>query len=217
MGISGKNAGAAVKPVDICVPGDLFVNEDFHAIETVLTNLKSQYAAYCSRDIDDPRAHITERDIVAEIRHVLLGFCTAKGLHVHCEIRPASGQNMEPADMKRLSRIDVVVLRDRNRRSWLAAAKTLQGKYKKGSIEARFASVPVKFFHTAIEAKIQSDVRDAKKDIDTLARIQQRNRSCNCFFVLLNARGRPSNHDRIIEYGQKKKITVVEYTAQREA
>jgi hypothetical protein len=144
-----------------------------------------------------------------------MAFCAANGYHAHCEIRPAPDVSIDPVRMKRLPRIDVVVLRDINGDSWLAAAKKLQNKYQKGSIEARFSSVPVEFFHTAIEAKIQSNVADAKKDIDTLNSIQERNPSCNCFFVLLNARGRVRDHDNILAYGREKKVTIIEFTAQR--
>ena len=191
------------------------MNDDFVAVRNILTQLKSLYAAGCSLDVDDPATQITERDIVADIRHSLMAFCASNGYHVHCEIRPAIDENVEPDEMKKLPRIDVVVLRDRKDVSWLATAKKLQDKYRKGSIEARFSSVPIKFFHTAIEAKIQSNVADAKKDIDTLKNIEEKNPLCNCFFVVLNARGRVHDHNNILEYGRDKKITIIEYTAER--
>lgn len=191
------------------------MNDDFAAVRNILTQLKSLYAAGCSLDVDDPATQITERDIVAEIRHSLMEFCVSNGYQVHCEIRPATNENIEPDEMRLLPRIDVVVLRDISSTSWLAAAKKLQGKYQKGSIEARFASVPIKFFHTAIEAKIQSNAVDAKKDIDTLKSIEEMNPSCNCLFLLLNARGRVCDHDNILAYSREKKVTVIEYTAQR--
>lgn len=191
------------------------MNDDFATIKSFLIQLRSLYVASCSVDVDDPATHITERDIVADIRHSLMAFCVSNGYQVHCEIRPATDENIEPNEMKRLPRIDVVVLRDIRGTSWLAAAKKLQGKYRKGSIEARFSSVPIKFFHTAIEAKIQSNVADAKRDIDTLKSIEEMNPSCNCFFLVLNARGRVRDHDNILAYGREKKVTVIEYTAQR--
>jgi len=191
------------------------MNDDFAAVKNIITELKSLYATRCSLDVDDPATQITERDIVTDIRCSLMAFCTSNGYHVHCEIRPATDENIEPGEMKKLPRIDVVVLRDKKGVSWLAAAKKLQDKYKKGSIEARFSSVPIKFFHTAIEAKIQSNVGDAKKDINMLKNIEERNPLCNCFFVVLNARGQVRDHDKILEYGRYKKITVVEYTAKR--
>jgi hypothetical protein len=191
------------------------MNDDFTAVESVLVELRSQYASRCSVDVDDPATQITERDIVADIRHNLMAFCATNGYHVHCEIRPAPDTNIEPDEMKRLPCIDVVVLQNSNGQSWLAAAKKLQGKRSGGSIRARFSCIPIKFFHTAVEAKIQSDVDDAKKDIDKLKNIQESNPSCNCFFVLLNARGRVCDHEHILEYGREKGVAIIEYTAQR--
>jgi hypothetical protein len=81
-----------------------------------------------------------------------------------------------------------------------------------GAIEARFSSVPVKFFHAAIEAKIQSNIRDAKKDIDTLRWLHDLNPDCHCCFVLLNARGRYSDHDRISAYAEEKGVPITEFT-----
>ena len=191
------------------------MNDDFATVRSVLTELRSLYAASCGVDVDDPETQITERDIVADIRHSLMAFCASNGYQVHCEIRPADDENIDPDEMKRLPRIDVVVLRDRKNASWLDAAKKLHGKYRKGSIEARFSSIPIKFFHTAIEAKIQSNVASAKRDIDTLKNIEERNPSCNCFFVVLNARGRVRDHDNILAYGSEREVTIIEYTAQR--
>lgn len=191
----------------------ILMNEDFEVVRGILNELRSQYSSRCAVDVDDPNIQITERDIVADIRHSMIEFCKSKGYHVHCEIRPATDENSEPDEMKKLPRIDVVVLRDIKDDTWFAVAKKLQNKYQKGSIEARFSSIPIKFFHTAIEAKIQSKVFAAKKDIDTLKNIEEANPSCNCFFVLLNARGQISDHNNILEYGQDKNITVIEYTA----
>ena len=190
------------------------MNDNFETVKNVLIHLRDLYSARCKFDVDDPAIQITERDIVADIRHSLMEFCVSNGYHVHCEIRPAADENTEPDEMKRLPRIDVAILRDSKNTSWFAAAKKLQGKYRKGSIEARFSSVPSKFFHTAIEAKIQSNVASAKKDIDTLKGIEEKNPSCNCFFVLLNARGRIRDHEKILAYAQEKKVTIIEYTAQ---
>ena len=191
------------------------MNDDFVTIKSILARLRLLYAKRCSVDVDDPATQITERDIVADIRQSLMSFCASSGHQVHCEIRPAANEDVEPKDMKRLPRIDVVILRDRGDDLWLDAAKKLQDKYRKGSIEARFASVPIRFFHTAIEAKIQSKVSDAKDDIDTLKAIEAKNHACNCFFVLLNARGRSSDHDSVLAYGRENGITVIEHTAQR--
>lgn len=191
------------------------MNNEFKDVKRILNRLKNKYAKCCNSDVKDPFIQITERDIVADVRYSLIRFCKMKNYYVHCEIRPAANANIGPDEMKQLPRIDVVVLRDINKASWLNAAKKLQNKYRKGSIEARFSSIPINFFHSAIEVKIQSNVSNAKKDIDTLRKIEEKNPYCNCFFILLNARGRINDHNRIVEYGRKKKITVIEYTSKR--
>ena len=190
------------------------MNSDFADVEASLNQLRWDYAQGCGSDLEDPGLPTTERDTVAEIRSRLRALFANRDLQVHCEVKPASSQDTQPDELKTLPRVDVVVLTERDGASWLSSAKTLQDRYKKGAIEARFASVPVKFFHTAIEAKIQSGVPDAKKDIDTLAFIRRSNSECNCFFVLLNARGRPRDHRAIAAYGHERDITVIEYTAQ---
>jgi hypothetical protein len=189
------------------------MNNDFDKIRSILIALRDQYAAGCKHDLNDPALPITERDIVADIRYSLMNFCKSNGYHVHCEIRPAPDDHIERNVMKKLPRIDVVILRDGENASWFAAAKKLQGKYPKGSIEARFSSVPIEFFHTAIEAKIQSKVRNAKYDIDLLKEIQEKNPDCNCFFVLLNARGRICDHQNILAYAQENHIEMIGCTA----
>ena len=191
------------------------MNDDSATIRGILEELRSEYAACCPLDVDDPEAPITERDIVAEILNRLRAFCRSKGYQVHCEIKPAPDSSIGPERMRKLPRVDVVVLTNKNSASWLSAAKILQNKYDKGSIQARFSSIPVEFFHTAIEAKIQSDVANAKEDIDTLKMIRESNPCCSCFFVLLNARGRVGDHDLIQEYARQKGIEIIEYTAKR--
>jgi translation elongation factor EF-4 len=191
------------------------MNDDAETIRSVLEELKSEYADCCLLDVDDPEAPITERDIVAEIRDRLKAFCRSRGYQVHCEVKPAPDSSIGPERMRTLPRVDVVVLSDKNSVSWLAVAKSLQDKYGKGSIQARFSSIPVEFFHTAVEAKIQSDVADAREDIDNLKMINESNPSCNCFFVLLNARGRVGDHEQIRDYAQRKGIEIIEYTAKR--
>jgi len=191
------------------------MNSDFKAILGILEELKSDYASSCTADLENPEAPVTERDIVADIYGRLKGFCHSKGFQVHCEIKPASSSASEPKALKRLPRIDIVVLSDMDGASWLAEAKDLQNKYAKGEIEARFSSVPLRFLHTAIEVKIQSRVDNAKKDIDTLADIRRMNSFCNCYFVLLNVRGKAQDHDAIAAYGLKRGILVVEHTGKR--
>jgi hypothetical protein len=189
------------------------MNDDFAVIRGILEELKSEYASSCPLDVEDPEAPVTERDIVAEIRDRLKTFCRSRGYQVHCEIKPAPDGSIGPEFMRKLPRVDVVILANCGSSSWLATAKSLQDKYDKGSVEARFSSIPMEFFHTAIEAKIQSNVANAKKDINTLRMILESNPFCNCFFVLLNARGRVQDHDQIQEYARQKGIEVIEYTA----
>ena len=191
------------------------MNNDAATIRDILEKLRSEYANSCPFDVDDPEVPITERDIVAEIRERLKAFCRSRGYQVHCEVKPAPDSSISRDRMRTLPRIDVVVLSDKNSVSWLAEAKNLQNKYDKGPRQARFSSIPVEFFHTAVEAKIQSNVTDAKKDIDNLKKIHESNPSCNCFFVLLNARGRVGDHEQILEYAQQKGIEIFEYTSKR--
>ena len=190
------------------------MNRDFGDVKAVLEQLRREYAQGCSSDLEDSGLPTTERDTVAEIRSRLRGLFVDRDINVHCEVKPASSQDERPEQLRTLPRVDVVLLTDRGDASWFASAKTIQARYKKGCIEARFGSVPVEFFHTAIEVKIQSNVCDARKDIETLASISSSNPACNCFFILLNARGRPRDHSAIARYGRERGIAVVEYTAQ---
>ncbi len=192
------------------------MNRDYPDIEALLEQLRHEYAEGCGSDLEDSNLPMTERDTVAEIRTRLQTLFQGSDVNVHCEIKPAASQDTQPEELKKLPRMDVVLLTDLEGASWFGCAKAIQSRYRKGSIEARFGSVPVEFFHTAIEVKIQSNVRDAKKDIDTLASINRSNPRCNCFFVLLNARGRPQDHAAIAAYGRARDIHVVEYTAQRQ-
>ena len=186
---------------------------DFEIIKNILSELCSDYSSLCKLDRIDQKAPITERDIVAEIYSRLKVFCNSqKGLSTHCEIKPSSSEDAKIEELKRLPRIDIAILSDINGRTWTASAMKLQGKYKKGPIESRFSSIPVEFFHTAIEVKIQSNVRDAKKDIEILNKIHNSNKKCNCFFILLNARGDKSDHDAIKEHADKNGICIFEYT-----
>jgi hypothetical protein len=185
------------------------MNRDFNNIKAILTGIRSNYAALCHPDIIDPSGPVTERDIVAEIYGVLKDFCRSRKLHVHCEMKPANNEDMSQEELKKLPKIDVVILS----RQWFLSAKKIQGKYSKGLIEARFSSVPIEFFHTAIEVKIQSKVDDARKDLTILEDIANRNPSCNCFFMLLNARGRKADHAAIRQLADKKRIEIIEFSA----
>jgi hypothetical protein len=191
------------------------MNREFHRVAEILERLKADYVASCDHDVRSPDAPVTERDIVADIRFRMQDFCRSKGLYAHCEIKPVPIGATAPEDLKPLPRIDVAILCDMDGISWLEEAKKLQNGYKKGEVEARFSSVPVRFFHTAIEVKIQSNVDNAKKDINTLAKIRTQSPSCNCFFVLLNARGIPKDHEKIAAYGAEKGIHVVEHTCRK--
>ncbi len=188
------------------------MKSDYEMIKSILTALRTEYISGCQLDKVDKNAPITERDIVAEIYCRLKVFCKSKGLSVHCEIKPAPNENAKPDQLKRLPKIDVVILSDINGQPWISSAIKLQDKYAKGRIESRFSSVPVEFFHTAIEVKIQSKDTDAKKDIKILKSLHDSNDKCNCFFVLLNARGKRSDHDTIQKYADKKGICFIEYS-----
>jgi len=186
------------------------MNADFESIKSILLKIKSDYIIGVSQSDINQSIPITERDIVAEIYCRLKSFCLSENLFTHCEIKPTVEEYDEIN--YRLQRIDNVILKNFSEKTWISSAIKLQERYKKGKIEARFSSIPISFFHTAIEAKIQSNFKDAKKDIDSLKDIQNSNLSCNCFFVLLNARGRKSDHDKIREYANNQSVCIIEYT-----
>lgn len=191
---------------------EIKMNEHFNIVEGILFDLKKEYANSSSVEIVAPSAPITERDIVSEIYCRLKNFCRNADLYPHTEIKPAPSENAEPSKLRRLPKIDVAILKNLKTKTWISSATKIQNRYKKGLIESRFGSVPIEFFHTAIEVKIQSNVRDAKKDIDTLANILEQNKLCNCFMVLLNARGLKKDHLRIVQYAEQKSINLIEYT-----
>ncbi|RJO61700.1 hypothetical protein C4544_01990 [candidate division WS5 bacterium] len=188
------------------------MNSDFKDIKSILLGLRSDYISGVQLDTLNEKAPITERDIVAEIYCKLKAFCTNRDLSVHSEIKPASSENAEIGELRRLLKIDVGILSRISGQSWVDSAIDIQNNYRKGSIEARFSSIPLRFFHTAIEVKIQSQFADSKKDVDTLKRIHDSNSLCNCFFVLLNARGKRSDHDKIKAYADQRGICIIEYT-----
>ena len=188
------------------------MNEHFKIVEGILSDLKEKYVNSCTAEIVDPTAPITERDIVSEIYCRLKNFCHSADLYPHTEIKPAPSESIDPGELRRLPQIDVVILKNLGAKTWISSAAKIQNRYKKGLIEARFGSIPIEFFHTAIEVKIQSNVRDAQKDIDTLANIFEQNKLCNCFMVLLNARGHRKDHSKIKQYAEHKSINLIEYT-----
>jgi hypothetical protein len=188
------------------------MNTDFEKIKSILLKLRSDYISGTKKNIINPDTPITERDIVAEIYCRLKQFCQSNKLNVHCEIKPASSEYDEITILKHLPRIDIGILSNNNERKWISSAIEIQDKYHKGQIEARFSSIPIEFFHSAIEVKIQSNIRDAKEDIDLLKKIQNSNKKCNCYFVLLNARGRRSDHESIQNYACQQGISLIEYT-----
>lgn len=191
------------------------MNTDFEEIKLILLQLKSEYIKGVENNSITPNMPITERDIVAEIYYRLKSLCIGKNLSTHCEIKHAPSKLSDASILKTLPRIDNVILKDIGEKTWISHALNLQDKYKKGSIEARFSSIPIEFFHTAIEVKIQSNIRDAKKDIDKLEHIQSINNECNCIFILLNARGKINDHESIISYAKKQNIFLIEYTCNK--
>ncbi len=191
------------------------MNNDKEAITSILSELWTEYKSLCQSEIFDQKAPITERDIVAEIYSKLKDFCAErKNLSVHCEIKP---YELKPAydkndceKLKGFPRIDIVIL---SGQAWIAPAINIQNVYNKGKFEARYSAIPVEFFHTAIEVKIQSKPGDAEKDIIKLRKLQEQNNACNCFFVLLNARGQRADHKSIIEkHAKEKGICIFEYS-----
>jgi len=192
--------------------GEYFMNKDFEAIKSILLELRADYLTGCNLKEFIEKSPITERDIVAEIYCQLKSYCSNRELSAHCEIKPAPSVTEAPDQLKRLPKIDVCILSNENNKSWVSSAIKLQNGYKKGLIEARFSSIPINFFHTAIEVKIQSKIPDAKKDIDILKDISDSNETCNCFFILLNSRGKRSDHDAIQRYANQKRIFMLEYT-----
>jgi len=189
------------------------MNADFEDIKLILLQLKSEYINGLMKSNLSADIHITERDIVSEVYYRLRLFCSNKNLSSHTEIKPAPSISTEIADLKRLPRIDNVILKNKGEKRWIEDAIKLQNRYQKGAIEARFSSIPVEFFHTAIEVKIQSKFSDAKKDIDKLKLIQDSNKDCNCFFLLLNSRGSIKDHSAILDYAKKQNVFIIEYTS----
>ncbi len=189
------------------------MNAQFREIKKILLKFKTEYESlYSFGIIKNPNTPITERDIVSELYCYLKQYCKGKKLSVHTEIKPAPSENVSREKLKKLPRIDLVILQ----KDWLPSAVKIQNNYKKGLIEARFGAVPYEYFHTAIEVKIQSTVGDVKKDIDTLKTIRKNNTKCNCYMVLLNARGRRQDHEKVLNYTNKSDLCLVEYTCQRE-
>lgn len=191
------------------------MNKDFDNIKSVLLRLRSDYISSVQIDEINQDSPITERDIVAELYYRLRQIYSNSNLNVHCEIKPASSENDSNHILRKLPRIDVGILTVNDNKLWISSAKKIQDRYKKGQFEARFSSIPIEFFHTAIEVKIQSNIRDAKDDIDLLKKIHDSNSNCNCFFVLLNARGRRSDHTAIQKYADENEICIIEYTCRK--
>ncbi len=185
------------------------MNTHYDEIKKILFNFKTEYKRlYSAGDVRNPDTPITERDIVSELYCKLKEYCKGKRISIHTEVKPAPSGNVSREQLKKLPKIDLVILQN----NWVPAAVEIQNKYNKGLTEARFGAVPYKYFHTAIEVKIQSNVGNSKKDIDTLATIRKKSKSCNCYMVLLNARGRKKDHDRIVEYADQHEICLVEHT-----
>lgn len=193
------------------------MNNDYETIKNILSKIRAEYISCFQRNesgnsaivFNNPGTLITERDIVSEIYCRLRAFCDDKDLSVHTEIKPVFDEK-EVKDLKLLPRIDIVIL---SGNGWIPEAIKHQKEYDKGDIEARFSAVPVEFFHTAIEVKIQSKLDDANNDIGKLKDyICEKNLKCNCFLVLLNARGKKKDHDNIKSHADSEGICVIEYT-----
>jgi hypothetical protein len=191
------------------------MNDDFRELKEILETLREDYIRWTSGEAIDPISPVTERSLVAEIYSRMKDYCQSRNLQVQSEMKPAPSENTSLDDLKNLPRIDVAILADRNGESWLDSAIKIQDRYAKGKIEARFSSVPIRFWNTAVEVKIQSNVANCKKDIDKLREISGKNELCNCFFVLLNARGQRCDHEQIALYAEQWQITLIEYTGEK--
>lgn len=189
------------------------MNPDYKQIEDILLQVKSKYIEQSSNEMYNPNVAVTERDIVSELYSRLKDFCNGKKLYSHTEIKAAPDRNTPLDVLKKLKRIDNVILKNIGEQNWMEDAIYIQNRYQKGSIESRFSSIPIKFFHTAIEVKIQSYFPDLKKDIDKLSEIKIQNKECNCIFFLLNARGKEQDHKALLEYAKLKDIPVIEFSA----
>lgn len=177
----------------------------YRSVEKILEHLKKDYQQWSQSDVPDPRAPFTERDAVAEIYCRLKDLSVSHDLYVHCEVKPYPFTSPKIIP-------DISLIKNLGKRSWTEEANEIHAGHDAGSIESRFSAVPVEFFHAALEIKIQSNFSNAKKDIDKLNQLRQMNPRCNCFLVLLNARGKCRDHEKIIKYGQDKGIGVIEYT-----
>jgi len=192
------------------------MNKDSDAVKQVLEKVRADYATGCQAgELMDPGLPITERDILCEIWARLRPFCISAGLHVHSEVKVAPSLDSHHTVLRSAKRVDVAILRDQPQARWLDAAREIQDRKCKGHIEARFEAIPVEYFHTVMEVKIQSHIPDARKDISSLSQIAAANPECNCFFVLLNARGQVCDHNAILTYAKTAGVPIVEYTARR--
>jgi hypothetical protein len=192
------------------------MNQDFEKIKEIILQLKEEYISKVANNKFHPTIPVTERDIVSELYYRLKQYCETKELFSHTEMKAALNKNTPTSELKKLFRIDNVILKNIGKQNWIDDAVFIQNRYQKGAIEARFSSVPIEYFHTAIEVKIQSNFPDLKKDINKLRGIKDENKNCNCFLVLLNARGKIHDHNSIIEYAKSKDIPIIEYTADKE-
>ncbi|MDX2479361.1 MAG: hypothetical protein QNK24_03370 [Desulfuromusa sp.] len=94
-----------------------------------------------------------------------------------------------------------------------ATMKVLGIESKNISLNILKLSLVMECALSAIEVKIQSKPIDSKKDIDTLFQLHQKNQACNCYLLLLNARGKRKNHSEIMEYANEKGISFIEHTS----
>ncbi len=180
-------------------------------IRKILENVRDQYRGLCKGDNYDPKLPISKRDLVSEIYCKLRPYCLENRLYIHTEVKPSDYELGG-----KIPEFDLVILSSFEKSSWLDFAVEVQNSCGKGRTEARFSSIPIEFFNTLIEVKIQSRVWDSIRDIDKLVSIRDAirkcGRNCNCFHVLLNARGRSGDHQRIIKYADSKGIEIIEHT-----
>ncbi len=186
------------------------MNDQYKEIKEVLVGIRARYISQW--ESTSSRIPVSERDIVSKIYAQLSDWAKGRKLHPHTEVKPRF-DNKSVSNKKGIKIIDVALLKDIGNESWLESAKEIQAGYQKGNIEARYSSIPLKFFHTVIEVKIQSNFENSKKDILALKKIKTAKPDCNCFFVLLNALGSYRDHRRIKEFAKEHDIEIIEYTS----
>jgi len=186
------------------------MSKHYNEIKRILEELREDYMNEWKNK--ESSMFISERDILSEIYLRFKKYCQGKDIEVHTEVKPTKEGKRKiflKGDKQKRNEVDVVIL---GGEEWFNEAIKHQEAYIKGPIEARFSNVPIEHFEVAIEVKIQSFVYDSYNDIEKLKQISQLNNNCDCFLVLLNARGRKEDHIKIISRAKETGVEIIEYT-----